>query len=141
MIRHLTYPDLTDAKSTLNRAGLRGFRDTVIFVNHSHPEAELKNGKELNDGKTSSKQNEHEAQMILKCVRYLVQQGYGSDKIVVITPYLGQLKLLKDRLSHSNDPVLNDLDKFDLIRAGLWTSVSSKTLKPTLRISTIGKYF
>lgn len=139
MIRHLTYPDLTDANSTLQRADLRGFRDNVIFVNHFHPEMELKNGRELNDGRTTSKQNEFEGQMILKCVRYLAQQGYGSDKLVVITPYLGQLKLLRDQLSHKNDPILNDLDKFDLVRAGLLTDLSSKTSKPTLRISTIGK--
>ena len=139
MIRHLTYPDLTDAKSTLNRANLRGFRDNVIFVNHSHPETELKNGRELNDGRTASKQNEGEGQMILKCVRYLIQQGYGSDQIVLITPYLGQLKFLRDRLSHTNDPVLNDMDKSDLFRGGLLTNISSKSSKPALRISTIGK--
>jgi SpoVK/Ycf46/Vps4 family AAA+-type ATPase len=140
MIRHLTYPDLTDADSTRQRADLRGFRDNVIFVNHSHPEIELKNGRELNDGRTSSKQNEFEGQMILKCVRYLAQQGYGSDTLVVITPYLGQLKLLRDQLFQENDPILNDLDKFDLVRAGLLTDLSSKTSKPSLRISTIDNY-
>lgn len=141
MIRHLTYADLTDAPSTLKRADLRGFRDNLIFFNHSYPEVELNHGREMNDGKTSSKQNDFEAQMILKCVRYLAQQGYGSDKLVVITPYLGQLKLLRDQLSQQNDPILNDLDKFDLIRAGLLTDLSSKTSKPSLRISTIGAYF
>lgn len=140
MIRHLTYPDLTDADSTLQRADLRGFRDNVIFVNHAHPELELKDGRELNDGRTSSKQNEFEGQMILKCVRYLAQQGYGSDALVVITPYLGQLKLLRDQLSQENDPILNDLDKFDLVRAGLLTDLSSKTSKPSLRMSTIDNY-
>ena len=139
MIRHLIYPDLTDAKSTLNRVNLRGFRDNVIFVNHSYPETELKNEKKFNDDRTSFKQNELEGQMVLKCVRYLTQQGYASDKIVVITPYLDQLKLLRDRISHTNDPILNDLNKFDLIRAGLFTNVSSKSSKPTLRVSTIGE--
>jgi AAA domain len=139
MIRHLTYPDLTDADSTLRRANLRGFRENVIFVNHSHPEMELSQGRELNDGRTSSKQNEFEGQMIFKCVRYLAQQGYGSDQLVVITPYLGQLKLLRDQLSEANYPILNDLDKFDLVRGGLLTDLSSKTPKPSLRISTIGK--
>jgi AAA domain len=140
MIRHLTYPDLTDAHSTLKRADLRGFRKNVIFFNHSHPELGLSHGQELNDGRTSSKQNEFEGQMILKCVRYLAQQGYGSDQIVVITPYLGQLKLLRDQLSQANDPILNDLDKYDLVRAGLMTDLSPKTNKPSLRISTIGAF-
>jgi superfamily I DNA and/or RNA helicase len=100
---------------------------------------ELSQRKELNDGRTSSKQNGFEGQMILKCVRYLAQQGYGSDQLVVITPYLGQPKLLRDQLSEANDPILNDLDKFDLVRGGLLTDLSSKTPKPSLRISTIGK--
>jgi superfamily I DNA and/or RNA helicase len=139
MIRHLTYPDLTDAKSTLKRADIRGFRDNVIFVNHSNPELELNNARELRDG-TSSKQNGFEAQMILKCVRYLAQQGYGSDQLVVLTPYLGQLKLLRDQLAVENDPILNDLDKGDLIRAGLLTDLTSKTSKPSLRLSTIGEF-
>ncbi|KAK0127291.1 hypothetical protein ONS96_006841 [Cadophora gregata f. sp. sojae] len=140
MVRHLTYPDLTDADSTLKRPNLRGFRDNVMFIDHREPEVELKNSKEMRDGKTSSKENAFEGQMILKCVRYLAQQGYGSDKLVVITPYLGQLKLLRDQLAKENDPILNDLDKFDLIRAGLLSDLGSKTSKPSLRISTIDNY-
>ncbi|RDW71858.1 hypothetical protein BP5796_07892 [Coleophoma crateriformis] len=136
LVRRLTYPDLMDADSTKNRPQLLGFYDNIVFVNHSHREIELKE-KEMRDGKTSSKQNEFEGQMILKCVRYLAQQGYGSDKMVVLTPYLGQLKLLREQLSTENDPILNDLDNYDLIRAGLLTDLSSKTMKPQLRISTI----
>lgn len=140
MIRHLTYPGLTDADSTRNRANIRGFRDNVIFVDHSEPEVELKGSKELRDGSSTSKQNVFEAQMILKCVRYLAQQGYSSDKLVVLTPYLGQLKLLRDHLGRENDLVLNDLDKSDLVRAGLLTTNPSlKGTKSSLRISTIGK--
>ncbi|KAH6712371.1 NFX1-type zinc finger-containing protein 1 [Leptodontidium sp. MPI-SDFR-AT-0119] len=140
MVRHLTYPDLTDAGSTLKRPDLRGFRDNVVFIDHQEPEVELKNAKEMRDGKTSSKQNEFEGQMVLKCVRYLAQQGYGTDKLVVLTPYLGQLKLLRDQLAQDNDPILNDMDKFDLINAGLLSDIGSKTSKPSLRISTIDNY-
>jgi superfamily I DNA and/or RNA helicase len=138
MIRH-TYPGLIDASSTHQRPNLRGFTDNVIFINHSELEIVLNSAMELKEGKNSTKQNDFEAQMILKCVRYLAQQGYGSDKLVVLTPYLGQLKLLRDRLGKENDPVLNDLDKYDLIRAGLLTDLGSKTSKPSLRISTIGE--
>ena len=53
--------------------------------------------------------------------------------MVVLTPYLGQLKLLREQLSKDNDPILNDLDKFDLLRAGLLTELSSKSSKPSLR--------
>jgi hypothetical protein len=141
IIRHMTYHDLTDAETTLNRDSLRGFHDNVMFINHSKSEIELEDSREVRDGtSTSSKQNLFEASMVLKCVRYLAQQGYGSDKMVVLTPYLGQLKLLRDELSKENDPILNDLDKFDLVRAGLLSPLASKTSKSPLRISTIGKY-
>jgi hypothetical protein len=141
IIRHMTYHDLTDADKTLNRDDLRGFRDNVMFINHSELESEVADSREVRDGTTTtSKQNLFEASMVLKCVRYLAQQGYGSDKMVVLTPYLGQLKLLRDELSKENDPILNDLDTFDLVRAGLLSDLSSKSTKPSLRISTIGKY-
>jgi hypothetical protein len=139
IIRHLTYPDLIDAPSTMNREDLRGFRDNVIFMDHRHPEDEV-SVQELRDqsNATSSRQNEFEAAMVLKCVRYLAQQGYGSDKLVVLTPYVAQLRLLLDKLKGENDPILNDLDKFDLIRAGLYVDTGSKSSKPSLRISTVG---
>lgn len=141
IIRHMTYHNLTDADTTLDRDNLRGFRDNVMFINHSELEVELEESREVRDGSSaSSKQNLFEASMILKCVRYLAQQGYGSDKLVVLTPYLGQLKLLRDELSRENDPILNDLDKFDLVRAGLLSDLSSKSSKAPLRISTIGQY-
>jgi len=138
MIRKLTYPTLKDAPSTKNREELRGFIDNFIFLDHTHPELKLDKSKEIRDGNSSSKQNEFEAQMILKCVRYLAQQGYGSDKLVVLTPYLGQLRLLRDQLAKDNDPILNDLDSFDLIKAGLFVDTRSKNMKPSLRLSTIG---
>jgi len=139
IIRHMTYHNLTDADTTLNRDSLRGFRDNVMFINHSELEIELEESREIRDGtSSSSKQNLFEASMVLKCVRYLAQQGYGSDKMVVLTPYLGQLKLLRDELSKENDPILNDLDKFDLVRAGLLSPIASKAPKSPLRISTIG---
>ena len=139
IIRHLTYHNLTDADTTLNRDNLRGFCDNVMFINHYELEIELDEFREVRDGAaTSSKQNLFEASMVLKCVRYLAQQGYGSDKMVVLTPYLGQLKLLRDELSTWNDPILNDLDKFDLVRAGLLSDIATKSSKPSLRISTIG---
>jgi superfamily I DNA and/or RNA helicase len=110
-----------------------------MFINHSELEIELDEFREVRDGtSTSSKQNLFEASMVLKCVRYLAQQGYGSDKMVVLTPYLGQLKLLRDELSTGNDPILNDLEKFDLVRASLLSDLGSKSSKPSLRIFTIG---
>lgn len=93
LVRQLTYPDLVDAPNTRGRPDLRGFRDNLIFVNHSEPEIELQDVPDWKDTtSSSSKKNMFEAKMTLKCVRYLGQQGYRTDNIVVLTPYLGQFK-------------------------------------------------
>lgn len=43
----------------------------------------------------TSKQNLYEVEMVLKVAKYLGQQGYGTDDMVILTPYLGQLSLLR----------------------------------------------
>lgn len=140
LVRQITYPDLTDAHATKSRPDLRGFQENLMFLNHESPEDEIKDTTDFRDGNsTSSKRNEFEAKMTLKCVRYLGQQGYGTDKIVVLTPYVAQLRLLFDVLAKENDPVLNDLDSYDLVRAGLMPAVTAKLQKRPLRISTIGE--
>lgn len=141
LIRRLTYPDLLDAEKTLNRPNLRGFQDKVIFVNHEQPELDLDGVLEARDPTTkASKKNPFEVEMVLKCVRYLGQQGYGTSQIVVLVPYLGQLHLLRRELSKTNDPVLNDLDSHDLVRAGLITPASAHMKKRQILISTIGRF-
>ena len=140
LVRNLTYPDLIDAPSTQNRPGLRGFQDNLIFLSHQNLEEETHDTPDWKDGySTSSRKNNFEAQMTLKCVRYLAQQGYGTDQIVVLTPYLAQLRLLFEVLGKENDPVLNDLDSYDLVRAGLMPAATAQAQKRRLRISTIGK--
>ena len=140
LVRSLTYPDLTDAPKTQGRPDLRGFQKNLIFVAHSKPENDAKDTANWNDTSSiSSKQNRFEVDMVLKCVRYLAQQGYGTDDIVVLTPYLGQLQLLKMVLGKENDPILNDLDSFDLVRAGLKQATDAKSNQRKVRLATIGK--
>ncbi|KAF2669715.1 P-loop containing nucleoside triphosphate hydrolase protein [Microthyrium microscopicum] len=141
LIRNLTYPDLVDAPGTANRPPLRGFQDRLVFFNHNHPELEASQVAEKRDPDLAlSKQNLFEVEMVLKCVRYLGQQGYGTDKLVILTPYLGQLHLLLNSLRSSNDPVLNDLDSFDLVQAGLLPAASAAIARPQIRLSTIDNY-
>lgn len=139
LIRALTYPDLSDGSKTMNRPHLRGFQNDVIFVNHDELETDLVNHTEKKDPSVkSSKQNPFEVQMALMVVRYLGQQGYNTNQIVILTPYLGQLSLLRTELSKTNDPILNDLDSSDLIEAGLMNSGMAKLNRSPIRISTIG---
>ena len=142
LIRELTYPELVDAPSTKSRPDTRGLQDNIIFINHNHPEDEdtrLADRKDL--GSKTSKRNTYEAEMVLRIVRYLAQNGYGSEKLVVLTPYLGQLYNLQDVLKSENDPVLNDLDSFDLVKAGLMPAAAAKIAKNPLKLATIGPCF
>ncbi|KAI1412142.1 P-loop containing nucleoside triphosphate hydrolase protein [Hypoxylon sp. FL1857] len=140
LIRH-NYPGLEDAKGTEGRPHLKGFQSDVIFVNHNHSEARHNVlVDKLDQGASSSKQNIYEADMVLKCVRYLAQQNYTTDHIVVLTPYLGQLSLLRNKLSKDHDPILNDIDSHDLVEAGILPSASADVNKKRIRLSTIDNY-
>lgn len=140
LVRRLTYPELLDDKKTLNRPQPRGLQDRVIFFNHEHLEVSATEIADRRDeGAKASKKNQFEAEIVLKIVRYLAQQGYGTDKLVILTPYLGQLYLLRRMLAHENDPILNDLDTFDLVRAGLLSQASAQQSKRPIRLSTIGE--
>lgn len=139
--RLLAYEHLEDAPKTLSRESVRGLQARVIFAHHERPEDDVRNIADRGDqGATRSKRNRFEAQMVLKTVRYLAQQGYNTNNLVVLTPYLGQLSLLRELLSGENDPVLNDLDAHDLLRAGLMNKASTQIKKQQLRLSTIGNY-
>ena len=141
-VRELTYPELIDAPSTHLRSDISGLQSNIIFVDHTHPEDDDSLIGDRADGSTkASKQNTYEVQMVLKVVRYLGQQGYNSENIVVLTPYLGQLHRLRDALKHDNDPILNDMDSLDLARAGLspFAPSDAKAKKGRIHLATIGE--
>ncbi|KAF4975042.1 hypothetical protein FZEAL_8111 [Fusarium zealandicum] len=139
--RLLAYPELKDVPATHGRAPIRGLRNRVTFVHHEHPEDTMADVGERRDPTAkASKRNPFEAEMVLKTIRYLSQQGYKTENMVVLTPYLGQLFLLKETLRQESDPYLNDLDSYDLVRAGLLTQAGAKVNKKSLRLSTIDNY-
>ncbi|KAL0261728.1 hypothetical protein SLS55_003158 [Diplodia seriata] len=141
LVRNLTYPDLLDAPTTQNRPALRGLQNRVIFFDHQELEVSERSIADRRDqGSGVSKMNEFEADIVLRIVRYLAQQGYGTSDQVVLTPYLGQLSLLRKRLGKENDPVLNELDSFDLIKAGLLAPTGAGHKGRTIRLSTIDNY-
>lgn len=141
LIRALTYPELVDAPKTKNRPNIRGIQDNTVFINHEYPEDEFLRLADKRDGAaTLSKQNSFEVEMVLKIVRYLAQQGYGTDALVILTPYLGQLQQLQAALRKDNDPILNDMDSYDLVRAGLLPPATAKLSRRPIRLATIGNF-
>ena len=143
LVRHLTYPELLDAESTKGRPDIRGLTSNVVFIHHNHREDDLPQASHLmsppdETSSKSSKSNKHEVEMVLKVLRYLGQQGYQTNQVVILTPYLGQLRALQDALKKDNDPILNDLDHGDLVRAGLVTAAEAQEAKKPIRLATIG---
>lgn len=139
--RALTYPDLLDGPKTSSRPRIRGLQDHVVFVNHTKPEDTDKGLRERRDpGAKESKKNTFEAQMVLECIKFFGQQGYSAEKLVILTPYLGQLRILQDVLrENQQDPALSEMDKLELLRAGLLSKAAAKVDEKPLRVSTIGK--
>ncbi|KHN99716.1 CbxX/CfqX [Metarhizium album ARSEF 1941] len=119
-VRRLAYEHLEDHPKTLERDTIRGLKGRVIFVHHEHQEETLAD--------------------VVDLVRYLSQQGYKSKDMVVLTPYMGQLSLLRKKLSRDHDPWLSDMDSYELARAGLMTEAAAKLNKQQLRLSTIDNY-
>ena len=139
MIRTLTYPELQDGPKTSSLGHIRALRDRVVFLDHPKLEDDQPQLRDRRDPTLkTSKKNTHEAHMVLRCVRFLVQQGYGTENIVVLTPYLGQLFVLRGLLSKEHDPWLDDMDSYELVRAGLMPQAAAKVGKKKLRLSTIG---
>jgi hypothetical protein len=68
----------------------------VVFLDHTQPE--LQDNSAWRD-QHHSKVNKYEVEMVIATVRYLYQQGYGPERMVVLTPYGGQLVELQRGLS------------------------------------------
>jgi len=108
-----TYPNLIDAndvKDITNNPPVKGVLSRVVFVDHKHEE----DGQSGADGEGVSKTNAHEVKMVVKTVRYMIQQGYMPKDLVVLTPYLGQLLKLQEALAADDNKVLvGDLDFYE----------------------------
>jgi len=97
-ISHLirgTYPNLLDSPTVSNHPAPRGMIGRLAFINHTHLEGEENDVHQI-DGASFS--NLFEAEMIAKLVKYFSKQGYKEEQITVLTPYLGQLRLIANMM-------------------------------------------
>ena len=104
LIRAPLYPALLDHASVAAHPAARGFATPLFFLDHRHAES--------SEAGTASKSNEWEARMAVALVRYVVRQGYAPHQIALITPYVGQLLLLRRLLARAN--ILMFIDERDV---------------------------
>lgn len=86
---------------------LPGLQKRVFFWRHRHSEEDAMGG-------SRSKVNLQEVEMALQLVTHLTRQGIRQLSITIITPYLGQCRLLRRtmRLSHFSDVRVSTVDLF-----------------------------
>ncbi|RHY32176.1 hypothetical protein DYB32_002785 [Aphanomyces invadans] len=102
LIRWTLYPRLCDGPNVVAYpATTRGFTHNLWFIDHDH-------GENTND---LSCKNSFEAELVVELVAHAVRQGYGLEDMTILTPYLGQLVLIRSYLSGKNFRVaLEDKD-------------------------------
>ncbi|RMY30545.1 hypothetical protein D0866_07926 [Hortaea werneckii] len=150
LVQETLYPDLQNAETLNSFPDVVGMRRRLFWMHHEQLE------DRAGDGLNTSHTNSYEVEMTAALVKHLVHQGvYKSDEIAVITPYLGQLRLLRRKLASSFEIVLNERDDDELLKdAGneiegdppstevplRRPSVARGTLLSALRIATVDNF-
>ena len=89
LMKHI-YEDLENHESVEKYEDIKGMKKNMFFISHSQLEEPC--------GETHSHVNMHEAQFLVALCRYLLQQGYSSNQITLLTTYTGQMFAIRDCL-------------------------------------------
>ena len=132
---------LQDHQSVTLYPNVPGMAKRLFWFDHQKPE-------ELHD-QTKSRANLFEVNMVAALVSHLVRQcQYGPEEIAVLTPYLGQLRKLRSKMSSMFEIMVDDRDEIQLRQAGLQDDgevaahggVTRTTLLRALRLATVDNF-
>jgi len=148
LIRKTLYPALEDHPSVCKYPEVDGMRKRLFWLDHEEKEDRSTNHELI---RSFSKSNSFEVEMVAAIVSHLVRQGTHSiADIVVLTPYLGQLKKIKQRLRSSFEIVVGERDLADLDAQGIRDDEGTAhhpsfgprkaTLSKTLRVATVDNF-
>ena len=136
LVRSTLYPKLQDYPSVSTYPEVDGMRKRLFWLDHNEKE----DSSSSNLAQSFSKSNAWEVEMTAALVSHLVRQGtYRNEDIAVLTPYLGQLQKLKQRLGSSFAIVVGDRDLEDLETKGLEDDSGEETvaIKGNIRKTTL----
>ncbi|KAJ3939042.1 uncharacterized protein N0V96_011157 [Colletotrichum fioriniae] len=112
LVRSTLYPSLSDSENVQDYPEIPGMARRLFWLHHESPES---GGKSDKDSVETSYSNDFEIEFVSALVSHLLRQGvYKSGEIAVLTPYLGQLNKLRQKLSSIMQIVINDRDMDDL---------------------------
>lgn len=107
LVRSTLYPSLKDAEVVRKYPEVVGIKERLFWLHHERLEATAANNDPLN----TSHSNDFEIEMTAALVSHLIRQGeYALGDIAVLTPYLGQLQKLRQRMGSMVEICLNDRD-------------------------------
>ncbi|KAI8074522.1 hypothetical protein BC940DRAFT_288446 [Gongronella butleri] len=105
LIRSTLYPDLEDGELVESYPPVGGMGSNLFFYDHVHPE----DSKDQYGMQSCA--NSFEVDMIEALAQHLIKNGYDQPgDIAILTPYLGQLAKLRDRLRKSFTLAIDDKD-------------------------------
>lgn len=84
------YDKLLNHESVMKYPQMQGISKNLFFIHHTEPESE-------NPGLLSY-ENEFEAKYIASLCAHLLKLGYAATQITILTPYVGQLLKLRDKM-------------------------------------------
>ncbi|GAB6032359.1 NFX1-type zinc finger-containing protein 1 [Chamberlinius hualienensis] len=90
LVPHI-YEDLQDHPSVKDYPNVLGVATNVFFLNHDHKESTISDSR--------SRSNNYEVEFLCSLCGYLLDQGYMPSQITVLATYLGQVALIKRRLT------------------------------------------
>ena len=113
----------------------------LYWLDHSHREA----GSGEFDIKGTSHSNDYEVEMVKQLVSHLSKQGcYGDGELAIITPYVGQLRKLRNELRNMFSVQLSEKDQEEVdtideleVKGDSPPSVERKALSQSVRIATV----
>lgn len=145
LVRSTLYPSLKDAEPVKEYPGVVGMRRRLFWLHHD----QLESAGENNDSLSTSRSNSFEVEMTAALVSHLSQQGeYAPGDIAVITPYLGQLQLLRRRMESMFEICVNerDLDELEALSGDGSDNLPSApavrrtTLLKSVRVATVDNF-
>ena len=115
------YEKLLNHESVEKYPDIRGIEKNMFFVCHTEPESE--------DPNLLSYQNEFETKHIVGLCSHLLNLGYSPTQITILTSYVGQLLLLKDKIAEKGHERVSvtAIDNFQDEENGIFNSSQYKS--------------
>jgi superfamily I DNA and/or RNA helicase len=141
LVRLPLYPELQDHSTVQTYPRVPGMYHYLYWLDHSHGEA----GSDEYGFKGTSHSNDYEVEMVKQLVSHLSKQGcYGDGELAVITPYVGQLRKLRNelrnmfavQLSEKDQEEVDTIDELE-VNGESPLSVERKALSQSVRIATV----